>query len=181
MTLLIAGVLLWSGAHLFPRLAPDTRARMGGAGKGLIALLLVVSVVLMVLGHRAAPFTPLWEPPAFLRHVNNLLVLLAFWLFFVGRTKGTMAARIRHPQLTAVKAWAVAHLLVNGDAASMVLFGGLLAWAVAEVIVINRSEPWDRPAGVSVRGDLIAAGIGLAAFAIAAGIHVWLGVNPFGG
>ena len=181
MTLLIAGLLLWSGAHLLKRLAPETRARLGGTGKAGIAILLAISVVTMVLGHRAAPFVPVWEPPAFLSHLNNLLVVVAFWLFFVGRTRGTMAARIRHPQLTAVKTWAVAHLLVNGDAASLVLFGGLLAWAVVEVIVINRSQPWDRPRDVSVRGDLVAAGIGLVAFGIAAAIHVWLGVNPFGG
>ena len=47
---------------------------------------------------------------------------------------------IRHPQLTAIKAWCVAHLLVNGDAASLVLFGGLLAWAVVTVILINRQD-----------------------------------------
>ena len=59
---------------------------------------------------------------------------------------------MRHPQLTAVKIWAVAHLLVNGDLASLVLFGGLLAWAVVEVIVINRSEVWVRPARPGEKG-----------------------------
>ena len=48
-----------------------------------------------------------------------------------------LSARIRHPQLTGFKTWAVAHLLVNGDVASFVLFGGLLAWAVVAVILIN--------------------------------------------
>jgi uncharacterized membrane protein len=43
---------------------------------------------------------------------------------------GTLRGKLRHPQLLAVKTWAVAHLLVNGDLASIMLFGGLLAWAV---------------------------------------------------
>ena len=181
MTALIAGLLLWSGAHLFPRLAPDTRARMGMAGKGLIAALLVVAVVLMVRGYGAAGFVPVWTPSAFLTHLNNLLMLPAAYLFFVGYTKGTVAARMRHPQLTSVKVWALAHLLVNGDVASLVLFGGLLAWAVAEVIVINRSQPWDRPRDVSAGGDLLAVGIGLVAYALATAIHVWNGLAVFGG
>ena len=181
MILLIAGVLLWVGAHFFKRLAPDARARLGDKGKGLVALALVLSVVLMVFGYRAAPYIDLWYPPVWLKHLNNLLMLLAFALFGNGAAKGTLSARIRHPQLTAVKIWAVAHLLVNGDLASVILFGGLLAWAVAEVIVINRSQPWDRPADVSVKGDLKALGIGVVLYALAAGVHIWAGVNPFGG
>ena len=50
MFFLIAGVLLWWAAHLFKRLAPDARASMGDKGKGLVAVVLVVSVILMVVG-----------------------------------------------------------------------------------------------------------------------------------
>ena len=181
MTLLILGLLLWSGAHFFKRFAPEIRGRMGNGGKGLVALLVLGSVVLMVIGYRGAEFIPIWEPPAFLTHVNNLLMIFAFYLYGVGAAKGTLSARIRHPQLTAVKTWAVAHLLVNGDLASMLLFGGLLTWAVISVIVINRAGPWDYPTEVSVKGDIKALVIGLVLMAIVAGIHVWLGVNPFGG
>lgn len=179
MTLLVLGLLLWSGAHLLKRVAPDARARMGDAGKGLVALLLVVSIVAMVVGYRSAEFVPVYDPPPFLTHVNNLLMVVAFYLFGVGAAKGTTAGWLRHPQLTAVKTWATAHLLVNGDMASILLFGGLGAWAVVEVIVINRSQPWDRPAGVSIRGDVKALGIGLVLLVAAAAVHLWLGVNPF--
>ena len=81
MTVLILGVALWWGAHFFKRLAPERRAAMGEKGKGLVTLLLVASVVLMVWGYRSAEFVPVWEPPAFLVHVNNLLMLLAFYLY----------------------------------------------------------------------------------------------------
>ncbi|SFJ39282.1 NnrU family protein [Jannaschia pohangensis] len=181
MILLILGLALWVGAHLFKRVAPGPRERLGSGGKGLVALLLVVSVVLMVLGYRAADFVPLWEPPGFLRHINNLAMVLAFYVYGVGATKGLLSARIRHPQLTGFKIWAVAHLLVNGDLASVILFGGLLAWAVVEVIVLNRAAPWVRPTEVSAKGDIKALLIGLILMAIAASIHIWLGVNPFGG
>ena len=73
-------------------------------------------------------------------------MVLAFWLVALSMIPGTISARIRHKQLTATKTWAVAHLLVNGDLASVLLFGGLLGWAVFQVILINRAEPgWTRP------------------------------------
>ena len=72
--------------------------------------------------------------------MNNLLMLLAVYLMVSSDLKTRVTGLIRHPQLTAVKAWCVAHLLVNGDAASLVLFGGLLTWAVVTVILINRQD-----------------------------------------
>ena len=49
MTILILGVALWWAAHLFKRLAPEARGRMGDPGKGLMAVAVVASVVLMVI------------------------------------------------------------------------------------------------------------------------------------
>jgi len=61
--ILILGVALWSGAHLFKRLAPERRAAMGDAAKGPVALALVLSIVLMVIGYRWAEPVWLWYPP----------------------------------------------------------------------------------------------------------------------
>ncbi len=49
---LVTGVLIWSGAHLFKRVAPGARARLGNGGRPLMALLLLASVVLMTLGYQ---------------------------------------------------------------------------------------------------------------------------------
>ena len=95
--------------------------------------------------------------------------------------KTWITSKIRHPQLTAVKAWAVAHLLVNGDIASFVLFGGLLAWAVVEVILINRQTDDLRPAGpFETRKEIIAAGASLVVFGLIAWVHYLLGYPAFG-
>lgn len=88
MFLLILGLILWVGAHYFKRLAPDARARLGDPGKGLVAVLIVAGVVLMVIGYRGADFIPVWNPPGFLVHVNNLLMVLAFWIFGSSAAKG---------------------------------------------------------------------------------------------
>jgi len=180
MTTLIFGLALWIGAHLFKRVAPGPRAALGGAGKGLVAAVALAGIVLMVLGYRGAAFVPLYTPPPGMGHLNNLLMLIALSVFGAGAVKGVVWTRIRHPQLTAVKIWAVGHLLVNGDLASVVLFGGLLGWAVAEVVVINRAEGgWARPAPGPWKNDLKAVAIAVVVYAIAAGIHIWTGHNPF--
>lgn len=181
MIVLVLGLALWWAAHLFKRLAPDARARLGERGKALVAVALVVSVVLMVLGYRAAPAIAVWSPPGFLVHLNNLLMVLAFYLYAASGMKTWITTKIRHPQLTAFKTWAVAHLLVNGDLASILLFGALLAWAVVEVIVINRAEPvWTRPAPVPAQKEVIAVLAAIVVTAIVGLIHGWLGVWPFG-
>jgi uncharacterized membrane protein len=181
MTLIILGLLLWWGAHLFKRLAPARRAAMGEAGKGLVTVGVLAGVVLMVIGYRGHEAPDLWYPPAFLTHVNNLLMLLAVYLYAASGMKTRITRVIRHPQLTAVKTWAVAHLLVNGDLASFILFGGLLAWAVVEVILINRAEPRGPLPAPAPIGKEIGAVVGAVLVTGAIGwVHNWLGVWPFG-
>lgn len=185
MTLLILGLLLWWAAHLTKRLAPGLRAslqeRMGDASKGLIAVLLLLSVVLMTLGYQRYTGAFFWGRNAAMVGINNLLMLLAVYLFAASGLRTRITGIIRHPQLTGFKAWAVAHLLVNGDTASFILFGGLLAWAVVEVIVINRqTEPPVPPDNYPVANEVKAVIGTLVVFAVISGVHIWLGYNPFG-
>ena len=177
---LLLGLALWSGAHLWKRLAPDGRARLGDAGKGLVAVLLVAAIALMAWGHGAAARVDLWYPPAWLKHLNNLLTLVALWLFVASRANGWIANRMRHPQLIAVKLWAIAHLLVNGSLAAVILFGGLLAWAVVEVIVINRSTDWTPSERGSIWRDAAMLLVALILWLAIAYAHTWFGLWPFG-
>lgn len=181
MVLLILGLILWSGSHLFKRLFPGMRAAMGDTGKGVVALGSLIAIVLMVIGYRNAEVVQLWNPPAFLTHVNNLLMVLALYLFASSGAKTWITTKIRHPQLTAVKIWVVAHLLVNGDLASLVLFGGILAWAVVSVILINRSgEVWQPELGWPLKNEVQVVIGTVVMLAVIGFIHNWLGYWPFG-
>lgn len=181
MTLLILGLLMWSQAHLFKRLAPARHAALGARSKSIVAVMVVISILAMIFGYRMAEFIPVWSPPTFLTGINNLLMLSVFFLIGMSATTGRLKGRMRHPMLMAVKVWAVAHLLVNGDLASIVLFGGMLAWAVLTVVLINRAEPaYVRPEPGPASKDILLVVISVATFVIAAVIHLALGVNPFG-
>lgn len=178
--LLILGVALWWGAHLFKRVAPARRAAMGNAGRGAVALALVLSIVLMVLGYKAAPYIGVWTPPAFMVHINNLLVLIAIWMMSPAGQKGRLLQGVRHPMLAGFRAWAIAHLLVNGDLASVILFGGLFLWALAEVAVINRAEPdWQPRSGGTLARDGIFLAASAVLFAVIGYVHGLIGPSPF--
>jgi uncharacterized membrane protein len=181
MFILILGVLLWSGAHLFKRLAPTLRESMGTRGKGLVALAVLVSVVLMVMGYQQAETTHLWGRHPATVGINNLLMLLAIYLMVVSVLKSALANRVRHPQLSAVKAWAIAHLLVNGDTASFWLFGGLLAWAVLTVILIGKAgKPALPQRPLSWGREAATIGLSLLVFGFIAMAHKGLGYPVFG-
>ena len=181
MTLIVLGLALWWAAHLWKRLAPASRASMGDAGKGVVAVAVLASVVLMVMGYRGVDQIDLWYPPAFLTHLNNLLMLFAVYLYAASGMKTRITKAIRHPQLTAVKTWAVAHLLVNGDLAAIVLFGGILAWAVVSVILINKAEPRPALPAPAPVGKEIGAVVGaVLVMGVVMMIHNWLGVAPWG-
>jgi hypothetical protein len=51
---------------------------------------------------------------------------------------GQIKAKLKHPFLVAIKTWALAHLIANGDLASIVLFGSFLAYAVYDRTTLKR-------------------------------------------
>lgn len=188
MALMILGLALWWAIHLFPVMAPAKRQAWGdkigtGPSKGLAALLLVASVALMVIGYQAWGSDPLWSPPAFMRHINNVLMIVAILFFIAGSFKSPVRRAIRHPQLAGMKVWALSHLLVNGDLASIVLFGGLLAWAVVSLIFINKRDGARGPKpDWTMQGAVIHLVATAVIFGAVAFVHgVWLGVWPFPG
>ena len=98
-----------------------------------MAVLLVASVVLMTLGYQQGSTTVWWGRQTPWVGVNNVLVYLGFYSIAGSQVGARVVGVIRHPQLTAVKLWAVAHLLVNGDSASLLLFGGLLVLSLIHI------------------------------------------------
>lgn len=186
MGLLLIGLVLWIAAHLVKRLAPGARAgldaRIGaGPARGVFAAVIGIGLILMIVGFRAAPYVAVWTPPAWTTHLNNLMMLIAVFLFGASHAPSRVKTWIRNPMLTGVLLWAIAHLLVNGDLAGMLLFGALGLWAIWSMVMIDATTPKIPVGPVPVMADLRLALISLVVFAAIAGIHAWLGRWPFPG
>ena len=188
MLQLLIGIVLFFGIHSASIVALPLRDRMvaknAAAWKAVYALASLAGIVLMARGYaelRSAP-TVLYVTPYWLRHVAALLLLPVFIFFIAPYFPGRIKAALKHPQLVAVKLWAVAHLLVNGMLADVLLFGSFLAWAVVDRISLKRRPQRPLPgAPESGSNDVIIVVVGLALYAVFAfWAHEWLfGVRPF--
>ena len=184
MGLLIAGLVIWSFVHLTPAVAPAVKARwMGALGekgyKLTFALLILLGLALIIFGWRSAEPTFLYQIPAGARHPVLLLVLVAFILFGASNYPTRIKNFIRHPQLTGVLVWAVAHLLLNGDSRSVVLFGWMGAWALLEIIFINRREgEWVKQPAPAWSREFRGLAISLVVFVVVILIHPYIAGVP---
>jgi uncharacterized membrane protein len=171
MTLLVLGIAIFLGIHLLPTV-PGLRdrlaARLGANGyRALFSLLSLAGLALLVYGFAKAPLIEIWTPPPFTRWVAIVLMWPAFVFLAAAYLPGEIKARLKHPFLVAVKTWALAHLIANGDLASIILFGAFLAYAVYDRIALKGRRP---TALIAARGpgarrnDLLALALGTALY-----------------
>lgn len=195
MMVLIVGLILFLGVHLIPtqpELRDGLKERIGeGPYKILFSLLSLVGLVVIVLGFHKLQLHPgknpiLWEPPVWTRHLAVALMLPAMILLVASLIPSRIRTATRHPMLVAIKIWALAHLLANGDLASLLLFGSFLAFAVFDRISVKKrgaAGPLGTAAPASALNDVLVIVVGLALYAwILLVGHQWLiGVAPMPG
>lgn len=178
MISLALGVLLWSIAHLLPRLSPATSKSLGG--KAGTAVMVLLAIALMIVGYRMADGTVYWGRTPMLTGLNNLLMLLAVYVFAAAGMKTALARKLPHLMLWGVLLWVLAHLLVNGDTPSFVLFGGIGLWALAQMAAISRVQKWTPPAAKAPKLELFAILGTVLVFGAIAAVHGLLGYPVFG-
>jgi uncharacterized membrane protein len=148
MAYLILGLVLFIGVHSVRIVAEDWRtrtiARIGPQPwKGAYSVVSLMGFVLIVWGFSQARMAPvqLWSPPLALRHLAAPLTLIAFVLLVAAYIPGNgIKARVHHPMVLAIKVWALAHLLANGNLAHVLLFGSFLVWAVLSFSAARRRD-----------------------------------------
>ena len=189
MLLLILGLVLFLGIHSVSIVSASGRNRLvqqlgEGPWKGLYSLVSLAGFVLIVVGYGAAREAPvvLYTLPNGFRHLAAVLMLPVFVLLLAAYLPGRIQRAAKHPMLLAVKLWALAHLLANGTLADVLLFGGFLAWAVADRISVKRRGVTAPQARGSAVNDVIAVVVGLGIYVLfVVWAHAWLfGVRPFG-
>jgi uncharacterized membrane protein len=190
LAILVLGLVVFIGAHAFVT-RRDARAaaiaRLGeGAYKGLFSLVSLIGIVLIVWGfgrYRAAGYIDVWSPPVWTRHLAAVLVWPAIVMIVAAYIPGNIKRTLKHPMLVGVKLWALAHLIANGDLGSIILFGGILAWAVYDRISLKRrTDPGGPPIPIGgVRNDIVAVIVGtLLYLALAFWFHPYaIGVPVF--
>lgn len=169
MVILALGLFIFMALHLVPT-SPELKSKLVGSFgeigyKILMSIGSLVGLVLIIWGYGEARFDTfdIWEPPHWMRHVTALFMIPVFPLLVESQLPGKLKAKISHPMLMAVKIWAFSHLLANGDAASMLLFGTFLMYGVYAMISAKKRQR----AGLatvtvgSARNDIIALVVGL--------------------
>jgi uncharacterized membrane protein len=195
MLLLIVGLTIFLGIHLLPTV-PDVRdglrERLGeGTYKAAFTFISLLGFAVIILGYHKAQLhlgskNPiLWDPPVWTRHIALLLMLPAMILIVAANVPSRIRTAVIHPMLLAIKLWALAHLLANGDLASLLLFGSFLAYAIYDRISVKQRGalgPLGAKQPSSPFNDVIVVGVGLALYAVMImGLHQWLmGVSPLG-
>lgn len=164
MTLLVSGLALFFLIHLVPMVPRLRSALVGYFGlwpyKGAFAMISLAGLALVVYGYVEAEFHGLWAPPRGARVLVLPMMFIAFVLLVAAYFPNNLRRIVRHPMLAAVILWALSHLLVRGDLASLLLFGGFLAYSLLDWWSANRRGKVRRP-GPQPRwrdGVVIAAG-----------------------
>ena len=176
MSLLVAGLVLFIALHLIPS-APKLRLalveRLGDKPyRGVFAVIALVSLGAIVWGFSNAPLDPLYAPALWGRHVAFGVVPVAVVLFAAANMPTHIRAWLRHPMLVGLLLWALAHLLANGEARSVVLFGGFAVFAVVELVSMAaraKKPPADPPPRLGM--DIVAVVSGLIVAGLLARFH----------
>lgn len=183
MIILAAGVLLFvllHGVAAVPRCKSHIKSRTGERWYGpVFGLASVLAIAVIVLGWRSSYFVSVYDPPEWGWYVNYALTFIGFLCVGIFLFRGSYRQRLRFPMGIATVFWAAGHLFANGDLASLILFGGLLAGNVAHmaVAVANGIRPTSE---VRVGHNGLSLIFGAALYGIMTQLHpVLIGVPIF--
>ncbi|QDL52695.1 NnrU family protein [Rhodoferax aquaticus] len=192
MVYLVLGLLLFIGVHSIRIFSDTSRTQwVLGFGEGrykfAFSLVSALGLGLIVWGFGQARENPLmlWIPPQGMRHLAALLTWVAFLFIAAAYVPGNyIKARLHHPMVLGVKAWALAHLLATGSVAHLVLFGCFLLWATASFRAARRRDRITNPkvAGAALIPTLGCVAMGTLLWAVFAFfLHgLLIGIRPFG-
>lgn len=168
------GLILFFGTHFFSAFRnrtgdglPDILGR--GPYMAIYSVLTAAGFIALIWGYAMIkPWIYLADPPPWMKHITMALMLPAIILIVAAYVPtGFIKKAVKHPMLTAVKLWALAHVLVNWDVGSLILFGSFLAFGVIDRIAVKRrGDVGAANAKPNVLGDLISIAVGSALYGL---------------
>jgi uncharacterized membrane protein len=175
LAILVAGLVVFIGAHVFVTMRDQRAALIGRIGegpyKGLLALASVIGLILIGYGfgeYRATDWIDVWYPPRWTFYITEFLMWPASIFVVAAYIRGNIWRTLKHPMLVGVKTWAVAHLISNGDLGSILLFGSFLLWAGYDRMTLKHRADAGAPAipAGGHRNDIIALVVGTVLYVV---------------
>jgi uncharacterized membrane protein len=178
MELLILGMIIFMMVHLTPSFVGLRRRLIQWRGETVYMIgyscAAMTGLVLIILGKGRAGYIPVWDPPDWGYPLTQVAMLLALTLLTAAYLPTNLKRIMRHPFLTGVALWALSHLLVNGDLASIILFAGFGAFAIFDMGSANRRGATISARKLPIYRDLILIAVGLALYGVIIHVHPYL-------
>jgi uncharacterized membrane protein len=225
MVELLAATALFVGSHILLSshiVRPRLVAVLGETVfRALYSVVSIVLIVWVAMAYNDAPWVEIWPATTGLRHLTLGVMPFAFIFVVagyatpnpsaVGTDTGAVAAAgpvgiqkvTRHPIMWGIALWGIVHALARGDAAGLILFGGLTvlalagAWSLDVKKAAQLGAAWEAyrrrtsfvpfAALASGRTRVTVAeigwwriGLGIAGYAVFLALHGWIfGVDPW--
>ena len=185
MTLMLLGIALFFGPHTYSAFrsrhpAHDVRAKREPIYMTVYSVVSLIGLVLIVQGYqRWEDWEVLWVGPEWARWVSAVVMMPALILFAAGNLPaGKIKHWLGHPMVMGTLLWASVHLLSGFSDRALLLFLPFALWAAVDLIKASRREP--KPVVPQVKWDVIAVGVGVAAYALLLlwAHEAWMGYSP---
>jgi uncharacterized membrane protein len=186
MLLFILGLVLFFGIHMLP-FYPEYRAQLiekldsdaidaEDLYKIIFSIISLLGLIFIGIGKGSMEYIGLWDVPLFFRYVTVVLIPISFILMVAAYLPNNIKSYVPHPMLTGVIIWGVTHMIVNGDVASIILFGSFVVYSVVAIKLINKREfdtasEQDPQEKISVVKDAIVVGIAMSGFLLLLWMH----------
>ncbi|MCH7881181.1 MAG: NnrU family protein [Proteobacteria bacterium] len=170
MYIILLGLSIFFGIHLVPGLVGLRRRIITSLGERpyqvLYSIISLIGLILIVYGRSKAEFQPIWEPPVWSTDVAVVLMLPSFIFLASANMKSNIKRFTRHPMLWGVVLWSGAHLLANGDLASLLLFGSFGAFSLFGMFSANMRGATKQETKYPFTRDAVTIVAGLVAYGV---------------
>ena len=179
MLLIVLGVIVFFSIHALPW-HPNFRAgvvvKLGPSRyRASFSVVALVGLVLLIIGKVQAPFISLYTPPIWGRTLALPLVFVALILLPAANMPPSNIKRlIRHPMLVGILLWSCAHLLANGDVASVILFGSFAIYSAVDILSANSRGKNKHLLVAPISKDIMVIAAGSVAYVIILFAHPYL-------
>jgi uncharacterized membrane protein len=178
MLLLTLGMVIFLTVHLIPTFVDLRQKLIGFKGEAFYKIgysgTALVGLILIIIGKGRAAYVPVWDPPGWAYRITQLAMLIVLILLPAAFMPTNLKRFMRHPFLTGLALWALSHLLVNGDLASIVLFGGFGAFALFDMWSSNRRGAEKNAKKFPVHRDILLVTVGVITYGVVLLLHPYI-------